>query len=241
MLTQVCSKKLSFQTPRVAHFRALNMPARRSSTRLSAASTSMAKGKSTAPPSSQVRHKRQLSSTSAMADTGGNSSTRKRTKAQPTASRSKTTPKKSQYFEDSDGALESSEPPSAEELDAASGYEEASSLSPSASPSEEEDFSESSFEGRRKEKTSKSKNMPKNGKSTGLIKATIAKGQELWREGIKAGLGPGKQVFIERPKPRGDGGVKYTDDSIHPNTIAFLADLKENNDREWFKSTYEFR
>ena len=214
------------------------MPARRSSTRISAASTLKDKEKSTATPSSEARHKRQLSSTSALAGTGGNSSTPKRTKAQPTPSRSKTTPKKSQYFEGSDEALESSEPPSAEELDAGSGYEEASSLSPSASPSEDDDSSESSFEGRRKGRTSKSKHTPKKGKSNGLIAATIAKGQELWREGIKAGLGPGKQVFIEKPKPRGDGGVKYTDDRIHPNTFAFLTDLKENNDREWFKSKY---
>ncbi|RMZ81339.1 hypothetical protein DV738_g2144, partial [Chaetothyriales sp. CBS 135597] len=32
--------------------------------------------------------------------------------------------------------------------------------------------------------------------------------QHLWREGVKTGLGPGKQVFIEKPKPRGDGGIK---------------------------------
>lgn len=215
------------------------MPARRSSTRLSVGSTMKNKGKSTATPGSQDRHKRQLSSTSALADKGGGSSTRKRTKVQPTPSRSRTTPTKSQYFEESDGALESSEPPSADELDAGSGYEEANSVSPSASPSDDEDFSESSFDGRRKGRTAKSKNAPKNEKPNGLIAATVAKGQELWREGIKAGLGPGKQVFIERPKPRGDGGVKYSDDRIHPNTFAFLTDLKENNDREWFKSKYE--
>lgn len=58
----------------------------------------------------------------------------------------------------------------------------------------------------------------------------------MWREGVKTGLGPGKQVFIEKPKPRGDGGIKYVGDRIHPNTMLFLADLKANNDREWLKS-----
>ncbi len=57
---------------------------------------------------------------------------------------------------------------------------------------------------------------------------------------MKAGLGPGKAVFIERPKPRGDGGVKYVPGRIHPNTMAFLEDLKRNNEREWMKSEWEF-
>lgn len=62
------------------------------------------------------------------------------------------------------------------------------------------------------------------------------KGKELWRQGVKAGLGPGKAVFIERPKPRGDGGIKYVPGRIHPNTMGFLGDLNANNDREWLKS-----
>jgi uncharacterized protein (TIGR02453 family) len=61
------------------------------------------------------------------------------------------------------------------------------------------------------------------------------KGQNLWREGVKAGLGPGKAIFIEKPKPRGDGGIKHVPERIHPNTMAFLGDLKKNNDRQWLK------
>ena len=53
---------------------------------------------------------------------------------------------------------------------------------------------------------------------------------------MKTGLGPGKQVIIERPKPRGDGGIQYVPEKVHPNTMAFLKDLKHNNDREWLKS-----
>lgn len=66
-------------------------------------------------------------------------------------------------------------------------------------------------------------------------KPAYAKGKELWREGVRAGLGPGKEVFIEKPKPRDQGDVPYQDDRIHPNTLLFLRDLKENNDREWLK------
>ncbi|KAM5460344.1 hypothetical protein McanMca71_000192 [Microsporum canis] len=62
-----------------------------------------------------------------------------------------------------------------------------------------------------------------------------SKGNELWREGVKTGLEPGKEVFIKLPTPRDDGGIPYEDGTIHPNTVLFLADLKENNDREWLK------
>lgn len=64
----------------------------------------------------------------------------------------------------------------------------------------------------------------------------VERDKELWREGVKAGLGPGKAIFIERPRPRGDGGIKYVPGRIHPNTMAFLGDLKANNEREWLKS-----
>lgn len=61
------------------------------------------------------------------------------------------------------------------------------------------------------------------------------KGQELWREGVRTGLGPGKEVFIKKPKPRDPGNIPYQDHTIHPNTMLFLKDLKENNEREWLK------
>ncbi|KAL1956399.1 hypothetical protein VTO42DRAFT_7382 [Malbranchea cinnamomea] len=61
------------------------------------------------------------------------------------------------------------------------------------------------------------------------------KGTELWREGVRTGLGPGKEVFIELPKARDPGDIPYEDRTIHPNTLLFLKDLKENNNRTWFK------
>ena len=63
-----------------------------------------------------------------------------------------------------------------------------------------------------------------------------SKGSELWRQGVKAGLGPGTEMVIERPRPRDAGNVPYSDATIHPNTMLFLGDLRANNDREWLKS-----
>ena len=67
----------------------------------------------------------------------------------------------------------------------------------------------------------------------------ILQGKELWREGVRTGLGPGKEVFIKKPKARDTGGIPYRDPMIHPNTMHFLRDLKENNEREWLKGIVE--
>ncbi|KAK0751195.1 hypothetical protein B0T18DRAFT_443755 [Schizothecium vesticola] len=51
-----------------------------------------------------------------------------------------------------------------------------------------------------------------------------------------------KVVFIPHAKIRDDGGVPYTDERVHPNTLEFLKDLKANNVRSWLKSNDgEFR
>ena len=89
----------------------------------------------------------------------------------------------------------------------------------------EEEYQASGQQGRRK--TNRSGKQGRGASST--------KGQELWREGIRTGLGPGKEVFIKLPGPRDDGGISYEDGTIHPNTVAFLKDLKQNNEREWLK------
>lgn len=59
--------------------------------------------------------------------------------------------------------------------------------------------------------------------------------KELWREGVKTGLGPGKEVFIKKPKARDAGDVPYQDHTVHPNTMLFLKDLEKNNERAWLK------
>jgi Conserved hypothetical protein (DUF2461) len=135
--------------------------------------------------------------------------------------------KKSKYFEASD---EEDEPFSEDASE--SGYEDADDATEASEPpTETEDDYDS------EEDTSKAKRKAgrkSTGKGTGVSKV-VEGGKALWREGVKTGLGPGKQVFIEKPKPRGDGGIKHVPDRIHPNTMAFLSDLKKNNDREWLK------
>jgi len=216
------------------------------------------------PPSKA--HKRQLSSSAvptATATPGSRQSKRIKasTEHTPPGNSKNVTRKKSKYFdgptsdEGEDEDKDDDDPAAAEE-DEASGYEEdnasashASSALPSASPSSIEEASDSSSDPRRKKNKNKKQppqqankrhNNAKNASTT--VPSTTAagsaseKGKELWRQGVKTGLGPGKEVFIERPKPRGDGGVKYVPERIHPNTMAFLADLKANNEREWLKS-----
>jgi hypothetical protein len=48
-------------------------------------------------------------------------------------------------------------------------------------------------------------------------------------------LAPGLEVRFKRPQARKAGGTPYMDETIHPNTFLFLADLAANNDREWLK------
>ncbi|KAK4126855.1 hypothetical protein N657DRAFT_640716 [Parathielavia appendiculata] len=47
---------------------------------------------------------------------------------------------------------------------------------------------------------------------------------------------PPKVTVIPLPKLRDTGGIEYADDRLHPNTLAFLKDLKANNKRTWLKS-----
>ncbi|KAK3902674.1 hypothetical protein C8A05DRAFT_15289 [Staphylotrichum tortipilum] len=47
---------------------------------------------------------------------------------------------------------------------------------------------------------------------------------------------PPKVTFIPLPKLRDTGGIEYADDRLHPNTLAFLKDLKANNKRTWLKA-----
>ena len=69
-----------------------------------------------------------------------------------------------------------------------------------------------------------------------VARIEVPRGQELWRQDVKTGLGPGKQVIIKLPKPRTAGSTPYHPETIHPNTLSFLKDLAMNNDREWLKS-----
>ncbi|KAI4190438.1 MAG: hypothetical protein L6R41_000818 [Letrouitia leprolyta] len=164
----------------------------------------------------------------------------KRLKSSPLAS--KVTPKKSQYFEPSSPSTES------EDIEAeASGYEDedasASAISsPPESDSESEEYISSEEEVEKRKKRRKTgggggstKKQVANSIIAKGVNAIVEKGKELWRPGVKADLAPGEEVFIKLPKARGDGGVKYKEGVIHPNTMLFLGDLKANNEREWLK------
>ncbi|KAH8431600.1 DUF2461 domain-containing protein [Aspergillus melleus] len=65
---------------------------------------------------------------------------------------------------------------------------------------------------------------------------TVSKDKQLWREGVTTGLGPGKEVFIKKPKAKDPGNIPYEDHTLHPNTFEFLETLSENNERTWLKA-----
>jgi hypothetical protein len=209
-------------------------------------------------------HKRQLSS-SATPQTNGNTTApgsrqskriKASTEATPTTNGKKLTPRKSKYFEGSgsDEDEQSEASPGAKDGET-SGYEDedasashASSVTPSSAAASSDDSEEEAYDsedvpkkgGRKtKKKTPMGKHSTSKGKPTSPG-GIMEKGKELWRQGVKVGLGPGKAVFIERPKPRGDGGIKYVPGKIHPNTMSFLGDLSANNEREWLKCEWIF-
>jgi hypothetical protein len=230
------------------------MPRRKSATSSTTRKTSPSKS-----------HKRQLSAT-AVHDSPTTPSSRqsKRIKASSTEDTpkakangaGKATPRKSKYFEGPDSDEDGEVSPGAGDEEA-SGYEDededaSASVATSATPSSAEDEEDDHESDDAPMKKRSRKPAPAQRRSTGKTSKTtkeptssnggiIEKGKELWRQGVKAGLGPGKAVFIERPKPRGDGGIKYVPERIHPNTMAFLGDLKKNNDREWMKSEWMFQ
>jgi hypothetical protein len=158
-----------------------------------------------------------------------------------TASAAKSTPKKSKYFESEPADAEAS---SVEAEISESGYEdeEGSAAASEESSPESEYYDDDSEDqkpkkrGRGRTSAGSKKESNEAGKETEVAVRSGGKGKELWRPGVKTGLGPGKQVFIKIPKARGPGRTPYQDGTIHPNTMAFLGDLKANNEREWMKS-----
>ena len=135
------------------------------------------------------------------------------------------TPKKSQYFEGDSGQSDSSGDESE-----GSGYEDESQDAASALSSAEDiasDFGEALEPPRKQQKT--------RGRPSIQVAKPKTESKELWRSGVRTGLGPGTQVIIDKPRARSPGNVQYKDDQIHPNTMLFLRDLASNNDREWLK------
>lgn len=156
----------------------------------------------------------------------------KRIKSNADLSGVKSTTKKSKYFEPDSSA----EPEDGEsDGDSGSAYEEQEQQEdPESSDHQSEPEEPSDSENERK--TAKGKQSPK-----ATSDAHALKGKELWREGVRTGLGPGKEVFIPKPKARDAGNVAYEDETLHPNTKLFLQDLAQNNEREWFKGNSVLR
>ena len=160
----------------------------------------------------------------------------KRLKSSPITSASRSV-KKTHSSYDFGHESESADVESAIEKEA-SGYEdEDESASNMSSPpqsegdDEEEDDYTSAEERPRKRKSGRAGQTRANGAKS----SKSVKGQELWRPGVKTGLAPGEALFIKLPKARETGKTPYKDDTVHPNTLLFLEELKENNDREWLK------
>jgi hypothetical protein len=137
------------------------------------------------------------------------------------------------------------------EEDSGSAYEATNLSSPSPEPDSEGPDALSTDEERTKRSTTK-KAKPKGGRKTPVKRsarrdkrteedhpneeiAVSLKDKELWREGVSTGLGPGKEVFIRKPKARDPGNIPYQDHTLHPNTLLFLQDLAKHNDRQWLK------
>lgn len=143
----------------------------------------------------------------------------------------KTTPTKSPFFESPSerSATES------EVENEASGYEdEDQSASAVSSPPESEGEQDEASERTSEDERPRNRKAGKNSK-LGVTTVKVIKGKELWRPGVTTDAAPGEEVIIKLPKARQPGKTPYKDDTIHPNTMLFLKDLKDNNDREWLK------
>lgn len=169
------------------------------------------------------KHKRAASGSNL---SGANS---KRTRKSSQASR--TTPTKSQYFQDDDdehhgvqGDAAATSSASAETSGSDFDQEPADS-----DQTPEPDVDESDSEPEKKRTSSKGR------KAVTVFREKDADG---WRPGASTGLEPGVELVFKKRKPRPAGKIPYTDHTIHPNTLLFLKELKANNKREWLKSEY---
>ena len=159
-------------------------------------------------------HKRQLSSNATPAGATPGMRASKRIKDSESKTPASATPKKSKYFEAPDSEDEDVGEPTPDDSEA-SGYEDDDDDDDvEAEASLSETASEDDYDSGRDAKPRRAQGR----KKAGGTPATIGKSSQLWREGVKTGLGPGKQVFIAKPKPRGDGGIKYLPERIHPNS-----------------------
>ncbi len=146
----------------------------------------------------------------------------------------KATPTRSPHFKLSKNDAEEAEDDFTDGKDSSSPEGEASAFeSEGNDTSSEDDDDEYGSETEDKPKSGKKAKATSTPKTSAAI---IIKENDLLRPGVKTGLGPGTEVVIKKPKARSAGKTPYRDDTIHPNTILFLEDLKANNERQWLKS-----
>lgn len=153
-----------------------------------------------------------------------------------TEKKRKATTSKSKYFKQSKDDLDD-----AEEEDVDSDEVSSSEQDDSAFESENEEASSEDDEDEYDSEANRQVGSARKGRSTSTAKSSPAirtKGNELLRPGVKTGLGPGTEVVIKKPKARPAGKTPYRDDTIHPNTLLFLEELKAHNERQWLKSEF---
>jgi len=140
---------------------------------------------------------------------------------------------KSQYFEhdndidDNAGSSEHDESTDESDFDV---------VDPSDEPDDDDDSDEEdaySSEDDKPRRKGKSILAAKGKRSSLPAKAT---NHDLEREGSSIGMEPGTEIITKKPKARSAGKTPFADDTVHPNTMLFLKELKANNDREWLKS-----
>ncbi|KGO68112.1 Conserved hypothetical protein CHP02453 [Penicillium italicum] len=141
----------------------------------------------------------------------------------------KSTASKSKYFEPEDSDEPDSDSDASAGESSGSVYEEAKEES-TADEAEPEELSDT---GDDEDKRPSARGKQRQSTSSGN---DSFKSKELWREGVRAGLEPGQEVIIAKPKARDAGKTPYQDETLHPNTRLFLIDLAGNNDRQWFKA-----
>jgi hypothetical protein len=200
-------------------------------------STRAAPATAAAPES--ARKRRASARVAAAGDSSAALKKRKYDSSAPNKS-TKSTSKTSKYFQKNARSKSKVKAKSEAELDDDLGVENDPKV---ASPDSDHDSSDAGSDfWRRKESTTAGKealssaiNQFKRKRSTQTVASESSEKEELWREGVKTGLGPGKEVFIKKPKARDPGDTPYKDETLHPNTMLFLEDLAKNNDRQWLK------
>lgn len=146
----------------------------------------------------------------------------------------KATPTKSEYFASTGVHGETAEDESSDGEGSSANEDEVSNFGNESKSSSSDAEDDDTYDSESDTAPKKRKSAPS--RKVATASATIrTKENDLLKPGVKTGLGPGTQVVIKKPKARPAGKTPYEDETIHPNTLLFLKDLKVNNERQWLK------